>query len=73
MSIKQFLGLRGIQTWSGIGSKLQDTFEVPKLTLVKLASSHIFRLLGMIAYGVVSIFFNVQAKVECDEDLVVVI
>jgi hypothetical protein len=43
------------------------------LTLVKLASSHILQLLGMITCGVGSIFLNMYTKVECDEDLVIVI
>ncbi len=59
--------------WDRLQVTVQNTFEVPKLTLVKLTSSHIFQLLGMIACGVGSILFNMQAKVECDEDLVVVI
>jgi hypothetical protein len=52
---------------------LRNTPKVPKLALVKLASSHILELLGMTAWGVGSIIFNVQAKVKCDEDLVIVI
>jgi len=52
---------------------LRDTPKVPKPALVKLTSSHILELFGMIAWGVGSIVFNVQAKVECDEDLAIVI
>jgi hypothetical protein len=40
---------------------------------MKLAFSHILWLLGMIAWGVGSISLNVQAKLEHDEDLGVVI
>jgi hypothetical protein len=55
---------------SGIGSKLPcRTPKALKLTLVKLASSHILQLLGMTTLGVGSIPLNVQAKVEHDEDL----
>jgi hypothetical protein len=47
--------------------------KVPKPTLVKLAFSHILQLLGMTTWGVGSIPFNVQAKVECNEDLAIMI
>ncbi len=40
---------------------------------VKLASSHILQLLGMIAWGVGVIPLNMQAKLERDEDLALVI
>jgi hypothetical protein len=40
---------------------------------MKLTFSHIFRLLGMTAWGVGSISLNVQTKLEHDEDLGVVI
>jgi len=59
--------------WDRLQVYLQYTHEVPKPALVKLASNHIFRLLGMIAWGVGAILFNVQAKLEGDEDLVLVI
>jgi hypothetical protein len=52
---------------------LRDTSKVFKPSLIKLAFSHILELLGMTAWGVGSILFNVQTKVECDENLVVVI
>jgi hypothetical protein len=52
---------------------LQYTFEVPKSTFVKLASSHILQLLHMIAWGVGAMFFNIQAKLEHDEHLALVI
>ncbi len=52
---------------------MQYTFEVPIPTLVKLASNHILQLLGMIAWGVGVMFLNVQAKLECDEDLALMI
>jgi hypothetical protein len=46
---------------------------VPKLVFVKLAFSHILQLLGMTSWGVGSILFNVQAKVEHNEDLTIMI
>ncbi len=52
---------------------MRYTLKVPKLTLVKLASTHILELIGMTVWGVGSILLNVQAKVECDEDLAIVI
>jgi hypothetical protein len=74
MTKRQLLGLGGTQTLSGIGSKLPyKTPKAPKLTFVKLAFSHILRLLGMTTWGVGSISFNMQAKVECNEDLAIVI
>jgi uncharacterized membrane protein len=52
---------------------LQDILKVLKPTLVKLVFSHILQLLNMTTWDVGSIPLNVQAKVECDEDLIVVI
>jgi hypothetical protein len=49
------------------------TLKVPKFALVKLALSHIFQLLGMTTWGVRAIPLNMQAKLECDEDLPLVI
>jgi uncharacterized membrane protein YuzA (DUF378 family) len=46
---------------------------VLKPIFVKLVLSHILQLLGMISWGVGFIHFNVQAKVEHDEDLAVMI
>jgi hypothetical protein len=46
---------------------LQYTHKVLKPALVKLTFSHILQLLGMIAWGVGVIPFNVQAKLEHDE------
>jgi hypothetical protein len=40
---------------------------------MKLASSHIFCLLYTIAWGVGAIPLNVQAKLECNEDLALMI
>jgi hypothetical protein len=59
--------------WDRLQVDLQYTPEVLNPTLVKLASDYIFRLLGMIAWGVGAILFNVQAKLECDENLALVI
>jgi hypothetical protein len=42
---------------------------MPKLALVKLAFNYIFQLLGMIAWGV----GVVQAKLQCNEDLALMI
>jgi len=50
-----------------------DTLEVPKLVVIKLTFSAILDLLGMTTWGVGSIPLNVKAKVECDEDLAIVI
>jgi hypothetical protein len=49
-----------------------DTLKILKPTLVKLAFSHI-QFLGMTAWGVGFIPFNVQVKVECDEDFAIMI
>jgi hypothetical protein len=57
--------------WDGLQVDLQYTHEVPKHTFVRLTSSHIF--LGMITWGVGSILLNMQAKLERDRDLAVVI
>ncbi len=46
---------------------------MPKLTLMRLIFSHIFRLLGMIAWGVGANPFNVKTKWERNEDLAFVI
>jgi hypothetical protein len=59
--------------WDKFQVVMRDTPKVPKPTFVKLASIHILQLFGMIACGVGFILFNMQAKVECNEDLVVVI
>jgi hypothetical protein len=59
--------------WGRLHVALWDTPMVPKPLFVKLASSHIFHLLGMTSWGVGSILFNVEAKVEHNEDVVVMI
>jgi hypothetical protein len=60
--------------WDRLQVDLQYTLEVPTLTFVKLTSNHIFQLLGMITWGVGAINpFNMKAKLECDEDLALVI
>ncbi len=59
--------------WNRLQVYFQYTHEVPKLTLVKLTSSHILQLLGMTTWGVGAILLNVQAKLERDEDLALVI
>jgi hypothetical protein len=43
--------------------------EFPKLVLVRLASSHLTNILGILRWGVGSIPLHVLAKVEKDEDL----
>jgi hypothetical protein len=74
MSKRELLGLRSTQTLHGIGSKLPcRTPKALKLTLVKLASNHILQLLGMTTLGVGSIPLNMQAEVEHDEDLAIMI
>ncbi len=50
-----------------------DTPEVPKPTFVKLTFSAKLYILGMIAWSVGSIPFNVQTKVECYDNLAIVI
>ncbi len=59
--------------WDRFQVDLQYTHEMLKPTLAKLAFSHIFQLLGMIAWGVGAIPLNVQTKLQCDEDLALVI
>jgi hypothetical protein len=59
--------------WDRFYIDLQYTHEVLKPTLVRLAFSHIFQLFGMIPWGVGAIPLNVQTKLECDEDLALVI
>jgi hypothetical protein len=58
--------------WDMLQVDLHYTLEVPKPALVRLASSHILRLLGMITWGVGSIPLNVKAKLEHDENLAIV-
>ncbi len=52
---------------------VQDTPKIPKPAFIKLTFNHILQFIGMIAWGVGSIYFNMQAKLERDEDLEVVI
>ncbi len=52
---------------------MQDTLKIPKPTLVKLASSHILQLIGMTTWGVGALPFNMQAKLEHDENLALMI
>jgi len=59
--------------WDKLQGDLQHTFEVPKLTFVKLTSSHILQLFGMTTWGVGAMPFNIHAKLEHDEDLALVI
>ncbi len=59
--------------WDKLQVDLQYTLEVLKLTLVMLASNHILKLFCMIAWGVGAILLNVQAKLEHNEDLALVI
>jgi hypothetical protein len=59
--------------WGRFNVALRNTPMVLKLVFVKLAFSHILQLLGMTSWGVGSILFNVQAKVEHNEDLAIMI
>jgi hypothetical protein len=59
--------------WDKLYGDLQYTPKVPKLALVKLAFSHILWLLDMTTWGVGAMFLNVQAKLEHDGDLALVI
>jgi hypothetical protein len=52
---------------------LQNTLEVLKLAFEKLAFNHILPLFGMTTWGVGAILLNMQAKLECDENLTLVI
>ncbi len=58
--------------WDMLQVDLEYTLEVLKPTLVRLAFSYILWFLGMITWGVGSIPLNVQAKLEHNENLVVV-
>jgi hypothetical protein len=59
--------------WNRLHVALSYTLEVPTPTLIKLTSSHILQLLGMITWGVGAIPLNVQAKLKRDENLALVI
>jgi hypothetical protein len=59
--------------WDRFQVDLQYTLKVPMPALVRLASSHILQLLGMIALGVGAMPLNVQAKLKHDEDNALVI
>jgi hypothetical protein len=59
--------------WDRLQVDLQFTPNMPKPTLVKLASSHILRLFGMTTWGVGAILLNMQAKLERDENLALII
>ncbi len=59
--------------WDRLQIDLQYTPKVPKFAIVRLVFSHILWLFNMIAWGVGAILFNVQAKLEHDEDLALVI
>ncbi len=59
--------------WVRLHIVMGDTLEVPKPALVKLTFSAKLDILGMTAWSVGSIPFNVQAKVEHYEDLAIVI
>ncbi len=59
--------------WDRLQVAMRNTPKVPKPTLVKLASNTIFEFLGMTKWGVGSIPFKVQAKVECNKDSAIAI
>jgi hypothetical protein len=59
--------------WDKLQNDLQYTPKICKIALVKLISNYILLLLGMTTWGVGSTPLNVQAKVEHNEDLEVVI
>jgi hypothetical protein len=59
--------------WDRFSVYLQYTPKVLKLALVKLTFNHILQILGMTTWGVGAIFLNVQAKLESNEDLTLVI
>jgi hypothetical protein len=59
--------------WDMLQVDLQYTPKVFKPTYVRLSFNHILWLLGMTTWGVGAILLNVQAKLECNEDLAIVI
>jgi hypothetical protein len=59
--------------WDKLQVHLQYTPKLPKPALVRLTFRHILRFLGMIAWGVGAMPFNVKVKLERDEDLALVI
>jgi hypothetical protein len=59
--------------WDKLQVDLQYTLAMPKPAFVRLTFSHILRFLGMTAWNVGSIPLNVQAKLERNEDLGVII
>ncbi len=59
--------------WDRFHSDLKYTPKVPKLELVKHVSNHILQLFGMTTWGVGAMPLNMQAKLEHDEDLALVI
>jgi len=59
--------------WDRRQVDLQYTPKLPKPTFMKLASSHILQLIGMTTWGVGALPFNMQAKLEHDENLALVI
>ncbi len=59
--------------WNKFQGDLQYTLEVLKPTLVKLTSSLILQLLNMTTWGVGAMLLNVEAKLERNENLALVI
>jgi hypothetical protein len=59
--------------WDKLQVHLQYTPKLPKPTFVRLTSSNILRLLSVTAWGVGAMLFNVNAKLEHNEDLALVI
>jgi hypothetical protein len=59
--------------WDMFQVDLQYTPEVFKPAFVRLTFNHIFSLLSMTTWGASAILFNVQAKLERNEDLAIVI
>jgi len=56
--------------WDQLKSNPLHILKVPKPTLVRLASSNLFILLGIPTWGVGSSPKNVMAKMKKDEDIV---
>jgi hypothetical protein len=59
--------------WDRLQVNSQYTPKMPKPALVKLAFSHILRLLSMTTWGVGAMPLNVQAKLEHNENLALMI
>jgi len=67
------LGKHAFLEWDRFQVDLQYTPKMPKPALARLTSNHILRLPNMTTWGVGAIPLNVHAKLECNEDLAIII